>query len=398
MKKSHLKLLFLMICCNFCYAQKDCTVRLIRKIDIPNGNAEIIQYNSAKNIIIATNSKNHYLDFYKINELSTGDIQPIANIKINSEPTSVAAKDNFDYVILSKLKDSNGISEIIFADMNSFIETKKISFGIQLDSVAISPNGKWLIVADEAEENHQTPGAIWALNLLSPRHNNMLPVRLDGMDKLTGIDLGILEPEFVAFDPNSKFAAISCQENDLVVITDLQNSQPTLTGVIKLTKGAQPDGVAVIRELCPSDDNVIIAVAEEGEKDIDGKRTGQCVSFYSLAEDLKKYELLSRIDVRKYLCPEEPDKRCDPEGIALAVMRNRIFTFVGIEKLNKLLVLEITNPRNPVFVTAENTGLRPEGVIAFEKNGKIYILTADEGGDSSGSLCIFEMNLDSMPR
>jgi len=381
-------LLLLFFACN-CSAQ-NCSVRLIKKFDVPNnGNAEIIQYIPSKNILTVINSKNHFLDFYKVNSITAGDIEPIANIKINSEPTSVAANDKLNFVIMSRLAEPNQNSEIIFADVNSFQTIRKISFGVQLDSVGISPDGKWLIAADEAEENSQTPGAIWAMDLTSLQSQ---PVRLSGLDELTGIDLKILEPEFIAFDPQNKFAVVSCQENDIIVIIDLRNSFPILTGIIKLTDGAQPDGVAVIRD---ADGRAIIAVAEEGEKELNGKRSGQCVSFYSVADDLKKAAMLSRVDVRKYLCPEKPEKRCDPEGIALAKIGDRLFAFVGVERLNKLLTLEITDPCNPVFVSAEDTGLRPEGVTAVEKDGKIYVMTADEGDrDIDGSISLFGISVD----
>ncbi|OHB58154.1 MAG: hypothetical protein A2Y12_07780 [Planctomycetes bacterium GWF2_42_9] len=382
------KLILLLFVGNLAAAQNGCSVKLIKRIHTPNGgNAEILQYIASKHIIAAVNSKNHCLDFYKVNDLAIGDIKPIANIKIKSEPTSVAANANLNYVILSRLADANGSSEIIFADLNTFAEVKKISFGVQLDCVSISPNGKWMIAADEAEENSQTEGGIWALNL----NTKQPPVRLNGLDELTGINLGILEPEFIAFDPHNKFSAVSCQENDLIVIVDMQNTLPVLTTVIRLAKGAQPDGIAVIRD---SSNKAIIAAAEEGEKLNNGKRTGQCVSFYSLENDFKQYELLSRVDVRKYLCPDEPDKRCDPEGIALKKLNGRIFSFVGIERLNKLLILEITNPRDPILISAEDTGSRPEGVIAVEEKNKTFIITADEGENSNGTISIFEIILD----
>lgn len=384
-----LKILLLLFIAGSCTAQ-NCSVRLIKKIDISNGgNAEIIQYIASQNILAVINSKNHCLDFYKVNSLSSGDIELITNIQISSEPTSVAANDKLNFVVMSRLAEPNQSSEIVFADVNSFQVIRKFSFGVQLDSVGISPDGRWLIAADEAEENSQTPGAIWAMDLTS---SQSLPVRPAGLGELTGIDLGILEPEFVAFDPQNKFAVVSCQENDLVVIIDLRSSFPVLIGVIRLAAGAQPDGAAVIRD---AGGRAIIAVAEEGEKERDGKRSGQCVSFYSLAEDLKTSEMLSRVDVRKYLCPDRPDKRCDPEGIAIAKMNDRIFTYVGIERLNKLLTLEITNPREPIFVSAEDTGLRPEGVTAIENDGRVYVLTADEGDNNTGgSISIFEVAAD----
>lgn len=354
-----------------------------------NGNAEIIQCIPSKNILAAINSKNHCLDFYKVNSFASGDIEPIANVKINSEPTSVAANDKLNFVVVARLAEPNQNSEIIFADVNSFKEIRKISFGVQLDSVGISPDGKWLIAADEAEENPQTSGAIWVTDLTTSKSQ---PVRLAGLGELAGIDLGIIEPEFIAFDPQNKFAVVTCQENDLVVIADLRNSFPLLTGVIRLTKGAQPDGAAVIRD---ADGRAIIAVAEEGEKELNGKRTGQCVSFYSVPDDLKNAAMLSRVDVRKYLCPEKPEKRCDPEGIAMAKIGNRIFAFVGVERLNKLLILEVTDPCSPVFVDSKDTGNRPEGVTAIEKNGKIYVMTADEGdSNADGSISLFEVTAD----
>jgi len=79
----------------------------------------------------------------------------------------------------------------------------------------------------------------------------------------------------------------------------------------------------------------------------------------------------------------------------MAKIKDRFFAFVGIERLNKLLTLEITDPCTPVFVDSKDTGPRPEGVIAIEKDGKVYVMTANEGDhNNGGSISLFELTVD----
>jgi hypothetical protein len=89
--------------------------------------------------------------------------------------------------------------------------------------------------------------------------------------------------------------------------------------------------------------------------------------------------------------PSSFDSRSDnrgpePEGLALGSVRNRLYTFVGIERAGGFMVYDITNPSNPLFLNYINDwqlGDRsPEGLLfipaADSPNGTPLLIVANE--------------------
>lgn len=89
--------------------------------------------------------------------------------------------------------------------------------------------------------------------------------------------------------------------------------------------------------------------------------------------------------------PNSFDSRSDnrgpePEGLALGTVRNRLYTFVGIERAGGFMVYDITNPSNPFFVDYINDwqlgDISPEGLLfipaADSPNGTPLLIVANE--------------------
>ena len=89
--------------------------------------------------------------------------------------------------------------------------------------------------------------------------------------------------------------------------------------------------------------------------------------------------------------PSSFDSRSDNrgpelEGLALGSVRNRLYTFVGIERAGGFMVYDITNPSNPLFTNYINDwqlgDISPEGLLfipaADSPNGTPLLIVANE--------------------
>lgn len=91
----------------------------------------------------------------------------------------------------------------------------------------------------------------------------------------------------------------------------------------------------------------------------------------------------------------------EPEGVTIAQIATETFAFVSLERVGGVMVYNITNPNNPVFVDYKNSRSTsaysgdhgPEGITyiapANSTTGKGYILVANE---ISGTITIYEVD------
>ena len=366
---------------------------------IKGTNAEILDYNNNLNLIVTNDTINHCIRFYK---LDAGDpntaftVKPMEKfIQTPNEPTSVAVcqKTNLGFAaILEHDETKNG--HIMAFDLNesSNKPLTMLTAGIWPDCVVVSPNGKWLLAANEAQDNPTTPGSVSYADISTAKADNISDTKLsfvDGINDLTKIPAGQLEPEFIAFDPQSRFAAVTCQENDLVIIIDLKNQTPHPAGIIKLPECSEPDGLDVIDDITLPNGNTgcLIGIAEEGRKNKAKIRKGQTISFYYCDPNDLSTELACRLDVRKPL-GLALTTRCDPEGIVLKKVFGKTLAFIGIERQNCVLCLDVTNASTPKLMGKIPTGSRPEGIKVIQNKKNYFLIVANESIGADGSLTI----------
>jgi len=261
------------------------------------------------------------------------------------------------------------------------------SLGICPDSIAVSPDGNWAVVANEAEEDPNTNGTISIFDLRKIKTiDDFVPAlicyEITDLDKTLNKPSGEIEPEFVCFDPRSRFAAVSCQENDAVIFIDLQKDKPFISGSLLLPKGAMPDGISLIDDVkvVGQTYGLVLGIAQEGDSESINSTGGQSVSFYWINPDnMESGSILlwqSKIyEILKY----NPNERFDPESIVIFKSGWNVYAAITIERLNSLLILNITEPICPSIEDLITVGKRPEGLISLNSNGKNVIITANEG-------------------
>jgi hypothetical protein len=184
---------------------------------------------------------------------------------VGANVTSVAfASDN---VGLAAVKDDPDPGTLVAYSVPGCQLLWDVALGIGPDSVVVSPNGKYAVVAIEDEEaeigevstvacdpgTNERPGAVDVVQLTGSGAPAVTSVEID----LMGIP-GVFcqddpQPEGVAISSNSQYAYVTLQENNALAIIDL-NTGSTIdvmslgltTHLADLTDGAHP---AVMTEL-----------------------------------------------------------------------------------------------------------------------------------------------------
>lgn len=95
----------------------------------------------------------------------------------------------------------------------------------------------------------------------------------------------------------------------------------------------------------------------------------------------------------------------EPEGVTVATIANRVFAFIGLERIGGVMVYDITDPNAVEFVDYANSRSvsayggdnGPEGIIYINEtdspDAKPYIIVANE---ISGTLSIYEVNTEAL--
>lgn len=91
------------------------------------------------------------------------------------------------------------------------------------------------------------------------------------------------------------------------------------------------------------------------------------------------------------------NKGSEPEALTVGQIDGKIYAFIGLERQSSILVYDISNPKEPKYLTYykshENGDLSPEGMVFVpatkSPNGKNILIVSYEG---SGSTVVYEIN------
>ncbi|MCL6510640.1 MAG: ExeM/NucH family extracellular endonuclease [Anaerolineae bacterium] len=304
--------------------------------------------------------------------------------------------------------------------------------GIQPDSVAISPDGNFAVVANEAEApstgdnggpgslsvialsgfDPATPGPLSVTQIALPSQSGTPGFSAGRFDDIGRLPIdnapGTLEPESVAFSPDSQFAYITLQENNGVVRLDLANSTLAFFGLgqtshlADLTNGGGYNPVEVLTAFREPDGIAVIEIggvryfvtADEGDTRPSagsaGLRGGRTMSVFDANTGALISDTAGQLDDIAAARGVYPDSRSnrggsEPEVLDAIVFNGRAIVAVGLERANGVALVDITNPAAPRVYQLISTGVAPEGIKLVVKNGALYVFAANE---VSGTLSV----------
>jgi hypothetical protein len=221
---------------------KQITLSPIGRFDPGPGSegAEIAAYDPATRRIFSINAASSQVDVLDISDPSDPVLE--FTIPLGGRPNSVAFHKGVVAVAVENItKTDPGF--VKFVDTNGTL-LSTVTVGALPDMLIFTPNGRWLLVANEGEPNsYNQPDSIdpegsvsiidmtvGAANLTqadvkTATFNDLIPqtnassIRIYGPDATLAQDL---EPEYIAVSHDSKTAWVTLQENNAIAILDIE--------------------------------------------------------------------------------------------------------------------------------------------------------------------------------
>jgi hypothetical protein len=234
--------------------QKDIALTQIGRYDAgPGGTrAEIAAYDPATQRLFAINANQLRLDVLDISTPSQ-PVPAFAPVPLGAGllPNSVAIHEDIVAVALQQAdpnKTSPGVVKFFDTDGNFL---NQLTVGALPDMLVFSPNGRWLLVANEGEPNTYVEprslltdpeGSVSIIDMrrgaafLTPDDvrtatfddsipkTNASSIRIYGPGATLAQDL---EPEYIAVSHDSKTAWVTLQENNAIAILDIEKAEFT---------------------------------------------------------------------------------------------------------------------------------------------------------------------------
>lgn len=368
--------------------------------------AEILAASTNGMTLIYTDSPNESIGFVDIKDPASP--KAAGTVSLTGEPTSLAVKNDFALVAVNTSDDFENVSGLLaIINIETQQQVHSLNLGGQPDSIAVSPDGKYAVVAIENERNEDlgdgTPpqlpaGSVIVIDIQSDNPTTWTTQTLN----LTGLaDLysGDPEPEYVDINQEN-IAVITLQENNHIVLIDLEAKTITAefsAGSVNLdnidTKEEKPSRILLsdtLNNLLREPDGVTwinnnyFATANEG--DLTGGSRG-----FSIFDKVGNVVWDSASDLEHHAARlgHYPDKRSgnkgnEPENIELGTFDGTPFLFVNSERANLVFVYDVSEIASPVYMQALPTAVAPEGGFAIPSRNLLVV--ASEEDDRSDKL------------
>lgn len=363
--------------------------------------AEILSVTADGRTIVYTDSEFEALGFL---DISTPSAPKGAGLTmLDGEPTSVSVVGGFALVGVntsdSFIKPSGHVAVV---DLTTRSVRNRCDVGGQPDSVAASPDGRFLAVVVENERDEdlndglipQAPAGHLAILTLAADGTplNCQTARIVDLTGLATIAGNDPEPEFVSVNGENE-AVVTLQENNHIAIVDLETGKVTnhfpagtidLAGidntrdkVLSFTEkmddvSREPDAVAWI-------DNQRFVTANEG--DYTGGSRGATI-FDERAWAI--WDTGNQIEHLAARIGHYPEKRADkkgaePEGVAVGTYGDETLIVLGMERANFLAVYRDHGPSvAPSFVQVLPTGVAPEGILPIPQRRLLAVASEND--------------------
>lgn len=218
-------------------------------INIAGSSAEIVSYDSSSNRLFVVNSlknKMHILDFS--NPASLSEIKVVDMAAYGGGINSVAVRNGVVAIAVEDtVKTDSG--KVVFIDASGTF-LKQVKTGALPDMITFTPNGKYVLTANEGEPNAaytiDPEGSVTIVDIRNGVSNAVattvgfnvyngneaalrsMGIRIFGPGANAAKDF---EPEYITVSKNSDLAWITLQENNAIAILDIEN---------KIIKGLMP--------------------------------------------------------------------------------------------------------------------------------------------------------------
>lgn len=372
-----------------------------------SGVAEIVDVSRNGKQLAYTDAENGEIGFVWIGDPTNP--RGLGTIDVGGDPTSLVIKGRYVLVGVNRSQSfTNPAGSLLVYDRDTRELIADFEMGGQPDSVALSPNERWVAVVVENERDEDFGGGLipqlpsgglvigdvggdvrdWTF-----RAADLSPVAATAF---AGADL---EPEYVDINEENE-AVVTFQENNHIAVVDLPTGRTISTfsaGSVELwdvdtaeedlitldsdiTKRREPDGVAWI-------DEDSFATANEGDYEDENGEEGGSRGWTIFNQDgtveFESYESFEHVLVLAghYNEGRSENKGIEPESVEFGRFRDREYVFVGSERSNAVAVYDVTGGR-PVLEQVLPTGIGPEGLKAIPQSRLFVASTETEEADA----------------
>ncbi|WP_091410328.1 choice-of-anchor I family protein [Aquimarina amphilecti] len=456
------------------------------------GFAEISAFDPETAKLFVVNPNDVELSVWDISNPST----PLAgtDIALNGVPNSVAVHEGIVAVALENAANKQADGAIVTFDAESQTLLNTYPAGALPDMVTFSPDGKYIVAANEGEPNDEytvdPEGSITIIEVATGEVNQVSFTSFNG--RTIGNDFRVfgpgatlaqdIEPEYIAVSDDSKTAYVALQENNGIATIDLRSKTVRHITGLGFKNYALPEN-----QIDASDrDDVVgnfqnwpvlgyyhpdamvftriqgarfLITANEGDaRDYEGYSEEERVkdlildpTVYPDAESLQLDENLGRLktttangdtngdgyvdqiyayggrsftiwsttgakvydsgdQIAKTVFELDPsafnsnegdgvdnrsdDKGVEPEAVETLSIGRSTLLFVGLERTGGVMVYDISNPVNPIFIEwlRDASDISPEGLITVKAEdsptGNAMVIVTNE---VSNTVAIYEV-------
>ncbi|OWA36978.1 hypothetical protein B9G55_02565 [Saccharibacillus sp. O16] len=401
-------------------AQNHTGFKLVSSFAMPSGKAEIASSTPDGQRLIVTEADEGSISVLDISDVAKPFLLKTVSFKSLSaaaEVTSVTAAPDGRYALAvirtgdHKLAANPGILAVV--DLDTYQIAKTYPLGIGPDSIAISPDGRYAVIAIEDEEldpkteefdypNAKRPGSIAVMTFTG---SDALKGELTDLPvDLSGVKGAIYphepQPEYVAINEAGTMAAVTLQENNVIALVDLPTRKITKMFALgttqhaadvkedgkaaftdKLTARFEPDGIAF------SPDGQYLITANEGDlgknEFDDGVRPGgRNIAVWDL-DGRRIHDSMNWIDeaaARAGIYPDDrsPNKGSEVENLTVSTVGGQSLLAVAAERADAILFFDVKDAAKPAYLgLIQTAGESPEGI--HRVHGRNLFVSADEG-------------------
>jgi hypothetical protein len=397
-------------------------------------NAEIISVRHRDGVAAISNTAG------SVDVLDLSDpLHPVLVVRVpidttTGTPNSVAVHPHHDYFLV--VTGRAGLVGTVAAHrLSDGALLGSAPVGIQPDSVVIAPNGQYAVIANEAEGTgvgaSGGPGSLSIVDLTGfngvvARDLVVAQISLASLAGVPGVSSGrtddiariaidnspdTLEPENIAFSPDSRYAFITLQENNAVIRLEVRSGELSVVGLGQTTHAAdlttsggylpietltafrEPDGIAVDQT------GRFFVTADEGDTrnaaGSSGPRGGRTLSVFDAGTGAFIADTGSQLDDAAASAGVYPDSRSnrggsEPEGVDLTHHRGRTLAAVALERASAVALVDVSEPASPVVIDVANLApqVGPESVKFFRRGARLFVAT---GNEVTGTVSILEV-------
>ena len=390
--------------------------------------AEIVAASEDGRTLIYTDSPTEQLGFVDISD--PANPVGLEAIAVGGEPTSVAVSGNRAFVGVVDPANTFDVPAGFLAvvDIPTRTVSATVNVGGQPDSLAVSPDGNWLVIVIENERDEdegaadqegridiapQLPaGFVWVIDISGGGVGTPQQVLLDGLAATAPSDP---EPEYADINEEN-VAVVTLQENNHIVLIDLE-TQTILNdfdaGTVNLTQidttedgddatgrnrvfqtemqmavPREADGVAWIS-------NELFATADEGDM-LGGSRG---FTVYNTNGDIvfTSGNSLDHLAARygHYNDERSGNKGNEPENAEFGNFGGDKILVIASERSSLLFVYDVSDPVRPMLKQTLPTALGPEGILAIPSRNLLVAASEEDARDDKfrGGLNIYSYDV-----